>query len=349
MQELGIATAVTAAGNHAYVCASDLIIVDVSNPVAPFVAGQLDPPGYAASVTVTDEYAYLAAGSNGLQIADVTDPTAPYRVGAVDTPSLAYGIAVFEGHAYVADHLSGLQVINVVDPLFPFLVGAVNTPSSARGVALAGDVVYIANTFAGLQEAWRQCGASVPVLLADFAITGEEGVAEIRWTANVADGDGEFRLSGARDSATWNVAYQAEGFGQYRAIDRPALELAGSEVTYTLHYRQWSGEWTHLATETTTLTPPPLTTRLVGASPNPFNPHSEVHFTVGQPQQVRIAVFDLVGRQVAVLADQIFTSGPQSVAWDGRNARGRELASGTYIARLEARQQTDTCKIMLVQ
>lgn len=65
--------------------------------------------------------------------------------------------------------------------------------------------------------------------------------------------------------------------------------------------------------------------------PNPFNPSTTLEFALPGRGNVRLTVTDILGREVAVLADGEFGAGTHAVVWDARGA-----ASGTYIARLTA-------------
>ncbi len=68
--------------------------------------------------------------------------------------------------------------------------------------------------------------------------------------------------------------------------------------------------------------------------PNPFNPSTTVAFQLPRPARVSVSVYDVGGRLVRKLIDERLAAGPHRVAWDGRNARGRSVASGVYLARL---------------
>jgi len=83
--------------------------------------------------------------------------------------------------------------------------------------------------------------------------------------------------------------------------------------------------------------------------PNPFNPRTSVAFALEQPQRVAIVVYDLIGRRVAELAQREFAAGRHAVDWDGRDARGRALASGTYVVRVESEGGARSAKLMLVR
>jgi len=68
---------------------------------------------------------------------------------------------------------------------------------------------------------------------------------------------------------------------------------------------------------------------LLSNYPNPFNPTTTLTFTLDQPGTVQLAVYDLLGRQVALLTNGQLQAGTYRVGWDGS-----PLASGSYIARL---------------
>jgi len=93
----------------------------------------------------------------------------------------------------------------------------------------------------------------------------------------------------------------------------------------------------------------PFVTRLVGNSPNPFNPQTHIIFELAKPAKVQLEVFDLRGRLVRRLADQSFGSGRHNVLWDGRNESGGGTASGLYFYRLTTDDERETKKMLLVR
>lgn len=71
--------------------------------------------------------------------------------------------------------------------------------------------------------------------------------------------------------------------------------------------------------------------RLLPAYPNPFNPSTQIRWTLDAGRQTRLTVLDLLGREVVILADGHFGAGTHTAMFDGAG-----LASGTYLVRLEA-------------
>ncbi len=70
--------------------------------------------------------------------------------------------------------------------------------------------------------------------------------------------------------------------------------------------------------------------RLCRNSPNPFNPTTTIRFGLPRDGDVAIAVYDVSGRLVNVLADGGYPTGEHEVVWTGRDAAGNEVASGVY-------------------
>jgi hypothetical protein len=78
--------------------------------------------------------------------------------------------------------------------------------------------------------------------------------------------------------------------------------------------------------------------------PNPFNPSTTIAFDLPIAGSVSLRVFNLQGREVAVLKDGFSAAGTQRVRFDGGG-----LASGIYFLRLEAAGLTQTRKMMLLK
>jgi hypothetical protein len=73
--------------------------------------------------------------------------------------------------------------------------------------------------------------------------------------------------------------------------------------------------------------------------PNPFNAGTTFLFTASRREPVRLDVYDLLGRHVRTLFDGTSVLGENIIPWtDVRDASGRPLASGIYVARLTTPQ-----------
>ena len=89
---------------------------------------------------------------------------------------------------------------------------------------------------------------------------------------------------------------------------------------------------------------------LYGGAPNPFNPQTVIAYDVAAGGgRVIIKVFDLKGRHVLTLVDELRPAGRHSVTWRGRNTRGEKMPSGVYFCQLVAPGYRETVKVTLVQ
>jgi hypothetical protein len=68
--------------------------------------------------------------------------------------------------------------------------------------------------------------------------------------------------------------------------------------------------------------------------PNPFAARTVIPFSLDAPGHVELKIYDVAGRLVRGLAQGEFPAGPHRVVWDGRDAAGKTLRSGTYFYRL---------------
>jgi hypothetical protein len=87
----------------------------------------------------------------------------------------------------------------------------------------------------------------------------------------------------------------------------------------------------------------------LSAAPNPFNPQTEIQFTLPQGGDVRLVIFDVRGRLVRTLVSGSLAAGVHAVTWNGRDDGGRAQASGVYLALLEAGPVRMTQRLTLVQ
>ena len=83
--------------------------------------------------------------------------------------------------------------------------------------------------------------------------------------------------------------------------------------------------------------------------PNPFNSGTVISFALPTSGETELAVYNLVGQKVASLMDGVRDPGQYTLRWDGRDDHGRSLASGVYFYRLQAGEQIETRKLLLLR
>ena len=78
--------------------------------------------------------------------------------------------------------------------------------------------------------------------------------------------------------------------------------------------------------------------------PNPFNPSTEIQFSLPRKSRVTLTIFDLLGREVATLVSEELSAGSYSTRWD---AVGHP--SGVYLYRLQSAEFVETKKLLLLR
>jgi flagellar hook assembly protein FlgD len=71
--------------------------------------------------------------------------------------------------------------------------------------------------------------------------------------------------------------------------------------------------------------------------PNPFNPTTTIEYTLPEQSTVTLKVFNLLGQEIATLADGVQQASSFKAIWDGRNKLGQQVSSGVYFYQLDAK------------
>lgn len=159
-------------------------------------------------------------------------------------------------------------------------------------------------------------------------------------TVLINDGSGVFSHGG--DYAAGNGPYGifSADFDENSNMDLAVVNLAGNTVSVLLNQIQ---------TVDDELDELPLATALQQNYPNPFNPATQIRYALNQDSDVKLAVYDVLGRQIAVLVDGKQTAGNRSVTWNGVDGEGTQVSSGVYFYRLVAGEFVQTRKMVLLR
>ncbi|MFH1852934.1 MAG: Calx-beta domain-containing protein, partial [Candidatus Neomarinimicrobiota bacterium] len=300
----------------------------------------------------------------------------------VDRPHLT--LAIIQNSAF-----TGNYEIIVTDTVQKTVDCAVTVNTAAVNLDTIADYIYIGRT-ALEQVATFTISAHAQGVVGDTTITRTGAVVLARAGAvwNGASNDGIFRIAGKTGAVTTTrrllmvdstLIDSREGIAaSYRLgaaglrFDRPVQVRFAKDREDQAIYRNSGSGWTELPSLSDqgeiiawttemgyfrlgrrTLIVPEHTS-LRPNYPNPFNPATtivyDLGFRDGPEQRVRIDVFNLLGQEVTVLADEVQALGRHEIRWDSRNSRGVPVASGLYFVRMQAgADYVKTQKIMLVR
>lgn len=87
----------------------------------------------------------------------------------------------------------------------------------------------------------------------------------------------------------------------------------------------------------------------VGAFPNPFNASTQFRYSLPNECQVKLVIYNILGKKVITLIDRHQIAGSWNAIWDGKNEGGQDAPSGIYLYKLDAGNLHHTGKIALLK
>lgn len=197
-------------------------------------------------------------------------------------------------------------------------------------------------------------GAATPLVEAAFDIS-RNGV-DLRWHLDDTGGISAFHIyrapAGAKASERERLTRSKIGVssvgvgGWFSYIDRSVRP--GGKYDYWIETLAASGGARHFYGPTR-VTVPVVENRLYQNVPNPFNPDTRIAFDLVGPEHVSLLIYDVAGRRIRTLIDEVLPAGAHSVVWDGRDEAGRQAATGVYFYRFQAGNQIETKKMVMLK
>jgi len=92
-----------------------------------------------------------------------------------------------------------------------------------------------------------------------------------------------------------------------------------------------------------------VSTTELSASPNPFNPSTSIHYSLATAGFASVRVYNVSGQCVRTLVNGEMGIGKHTVVWDGRDATGRNVATGAYLVRLVTPTSAMTQRVLLLR
>ena len=342
---------IEAYGDYVYITSDydPTLIVDISDPTNPFPIGTFG--GDFHTLSIVGGYLY-GNGSAGVMIYDLADPTNPAFVGQY-APYYVHDVLVRGDTMYTAGiYGDGIDIVDLSDRAHPTLIERFNYPGSGVHnfcTDPSGAYLYAGDEI-GTGQWYRIFDVRDP--------HNVEQVGEIIVDANstvhnchVKDG---LLYFAHYDRGAWvydisdpvhpeQVAFfetGVSGFGFWTVNpDLPSGKIVASDGSNGLFVLELDGV---VANEPAPEVPAGIA--LAPASPNPFSAATTLRYTLGTAADVRLAVYDARGREVAVLVD-----GQQPAGAHEASLRAADLPSGVYLLRLDAAGETVTQRVTLLR
>jgi choice-of-anchor B domain-containing protein len=322
------------------------------------------------SISQSGPYLYLNGGDNtfggtnqgGTTILDITNPQAPVKRGQWTT-QYVHDCRVVNDTMYAANINNGpITVINVINKDAPVTVNSwMNNPNPfPHNCALPNNRRYIYTTDEtsspnGKLKVWDKQNLSNVLLVTTWQPTNittaiVHNVEIYNNLAVVAHYTAGIRIIDitnptAPTEIAWYDTFPSSNSAQFSGcwgvfMFPSSGKIIGSDMSGGLFVIKMGSTPVGITNNQTI----PQSFSLKQNYPNPFNPSTTIEYNIPKNEYVTVKVFDALGKQVAILADEYKTAGSYKVNYDA-NA----LTSGIYFYTINAGSFTETKKMMLVK
>lgn len=341
---------VEAYGDYAYLTSNSdpTLIIDISDPTNPAPVRTFGADFHTLSIV--DGYLY-GNGSSGVVMYDLADPEDPTYAGQYN-PYYVHDVLVRNDTMYTAGiYGDGIDIVDVSDKSNPTMIARFNYPGSgvhnfcsdpSGSYLYAGDEIGSGRWTRIFDVRDPQNVEQVGEIVIDATSTvhnchtkdGRLYIAHYNrgvWVFDITDPVNPVQVGyydGPGQQSTWTANPQL-----------PSGKVLASDIETGLLVLNLEGV---VANESAPETPTGVT--LTAAAPNPFADATTLGYRLEAAGPVRLAVYDLRGREVAVLVNESRPAGAQEVAFDAA-----DLPNGVYLVRLDAAGQTLTQRVTLLR
>lgn len=189
-------------------------------------------------------------------------------------------------------------------------------------------------------------GAAVPVELASFVATSNEGSVVLDWSTATETNNKGFEIERKVDGSEYSTIAFVEGNGTSTLVKNYTYTDANLQAgKYTYRLKQIDLDGTSAYSKEVEVDVAQISSYALDQNfPNPFNPTTSISYRIPEASDVVIKIYDVMGTEVATLVNGKQEAGAHSVVFDAA-----KLSSGSYIYTIKAGNFTSTKKMILMK
>lgn len=194
----------------------------------------------------------------------------------------------------------------------------------------------------------------IPVELTAFNAASANGMVTLKWETASETNNSGFNIERGIDGNWTNIGF-VKGKGtttemnNYSFVDDINKLNYDGVVNYRLKQVDYDGKYSYSKELSVNSVQGPTSFSLSQNHPNPFNPTTIINFVVPKQDNVKIVIYDAMGREVNQLMNDVLPAGKHQIIWNGVDGNGAKVASGIYFYRLESSSTTLTKKMILMK
>jgi hypothetical protein len=336
---------VALSGSHAVLAcgASGIRVVAVQDPTNPTIVGARNTPGYARDVEVLGSHALIADGVNVFLMMTIANPSNPQIVSSLTLDGPCNDVELFHDDLVLAA-AGGLQVLDVSIPSSPLVVGSIDiNPPNVTNVAVSESYAFVTSNISGTNHHLTVVDCANPSTPEEVSSIFLDGAGQCSIVGDV------LYVNGA-DVFVFDISDPLN----LRRIGRldTGVVATDEEIVCTLSSNgllTYPPQCGSVAVST-----PQIPLGRVGAgftsiSPNPFGKETLISFAVHSSARIHLSIYDVAGRLVRNLADQVFPQGVHGIQWNGRDESQSQASPGVYLVRMETPTHREARRIVHVR
>lgn len=263
---------------------------------------------------------------------DITLNFSEAQTGTIDDPSTELILAKYDGGAWTP-YLSGVGA------------GQSNLNWTAKTVTVTGLTSFSA-------FALTDSDNPLPVELTSFVSATDRNKVELKWSTAMESNNSGFNIERKLTTDNqWSTVGNVAGKGNSNSLVNYSFtenNVTTGKYNYRLKQIDYNGNYKYYDLASEVIVGIPTKFELSQNYPNPFNPSTKINYDLPFDSKVGIKIFDLTGREVAVILNTVQTAGYHTV-----NFNASSLSSGVYFYQINAeggnQNFVKTLKMMLIK
>lgn len=215
----------------------------------------------------------------------------------------------------------------------------------SAGADICADIITINGTYSGTGTVCF--GSVIPVELFSFVATVNGTAISLIWETASESNNAGFSVERQSNNSSFIEVSFIAGFGtstekhSYSFVDS---NLAAGSYVYRLKQVDFNGEYSYSELVNAEIEIP-LSLELFQNHPNPFNPQTNISYTLNTASVVKLVIYNYLGEEIVNLVNAEQPAGKYTVNWSPSS----NLSSGTYIYRLQVNETAISKKMIFLK
>lgn len=192
---------------------------------------------------------------------------------------------------------------------------------------------------------------TAPSIPTNFTAISYNGYIQLSWDLNTEDDMASYDIYKGTENGGWkdllvNINKEINNYEDTNIDPNFTYyyQISAKDVNGNISNRSDQINATTLLSETGKYL---SNTYLMKNYPNPFNPITQITFTLPYDSGVNLIIYDLMGNVVKSLLNDTIYAGEHTITWDGKDSNGKSVSGGIYFYTIEAGNYIQTRKMIL--